>query len=82
MLLITAPEYTGQWAWEDVVDALNETLDLAKQRAAEPTHIENSQFAPYLPATLMAVTKHLITISSNLAMNINADQHMARIEDA
>ena len=39
MLLVTPTEFRGAWQWDDIVDALNDTLTLAKQRAVEPTHL-------------------------------------------
>jgi hypothetical protein len=69
MLLVTPTDFRGAWQWEDLVDALNETLDLAKRRAVEPVHIDQSAYAPFLPATIMAVTMRQLTISANLALN-------------
>jgi hypothetical protein len=69
MLLVTAPEFRGAWQWPDLVDALNETLVLAKLRAVEPRDFESSPYARFLPATIMAVTMGQISISANLALN-------------
>ena len=69
MLLVTPSDFRGAWQWEDLVDALNETLDLAKRRAVEPVHVDQSAYAPFLPATIMAVTMKQLTISANLALN-------------
>jgi hypothetical protein len=69
MLLVTPPEFRGAWQWQDLVDALNETLDLAKLRAVEPKDFESSPYARFLPATMMAVTTSQISISANLAHN-------------
>ena len=52
MLLVTPTDFRGAWQWDDLVDALNETLDLAKRRAVEPEHIDASPYAPFLPATV------------------------------
>ena len=38
MLLVTSASNTGTWQWEDLVGALNETLDLAKKRARRTRH--------------------------------------------
>jgi hypothetical protein len=59
---------TGGWQWEDLVGALNETLDLAKKRALEPAQIEPTPYARLLPATIMAVTLYGISISTALAV--------------
>ena len=36
MLLVTPADVTGGWRWDDLVDALNETLDLAKRARSSP----------------------------------------------
>lgn len=69
MLLVTPPDFTGHWQWQDLIDTLNETLDFAKRRAIEPEQIDTKVYARFLPATLMAVTMYPITIATNLAMN-------------
>ncbi len=69
MLLVTPTAFRGRWQWNDLVDALNETLDLAKVRAVEPTHVDSTPYAHFLPATVMAMTVRQLTISANLAMN-------------
>ncbi len=69
MLLVTPTDFRGAWQWEDLVDALNETLDLAKRRAVEPVHVDRSAYARFLPATIMAVTMRQLTISADLALN-------------
>ncbi len=71
MLLVTPADFTGAWRWDDLVDALNETLDLAKRRAVEPAHIDATPYAWFLPATVMAVTVNQVSISANLALNNN-----------
>ncbi|HET8772912.1 MAG TPA: hypothetical protein VFP80_03945 [Thermoanaerobaculia bacterium] len=69
MLLVTPASLGPQWQWADLVGALHETLDLAKRRAVEPTHIDKTAYAHFLPATIMAVTIRQITMSANLALN-------------
>lgn len=69
MLLVTPPEITGRWEWADLVDALHETLALAKRRAVEPDHIDATSYARFLPASISAVTSHPITIALTLALN-------------
>ncbi|HEX6095403.1 MAG TPA: hypothetical protein VF432_03680 [Thermoanaerobaculia bacterium] len=53
MLLLTPPLTPGAWQWKDVVDALSETLDLAKVRAVEPRHLDDTLYARILPATVL-----------------------------
>jgi hypothetical protein len=69
MLLVTPAEFRGTWRWNDLVDALNETLDLAKRRAIEPAHIDATPYAPFLPATVVATQVHQLTIAADLAFN-------------
>jgi hypothetical protein len=69
MLLVTPAEFRGGWQWEDLVDAVNETLDLARRRAIEPAHLDTLPLAPYLPATVMATQVGELTIAANLALN-------------
>jgi len=66
MLLVTPASNNPQWQWADLVDALNETLDLAKKRAVEPIAIDQTVYSRFLPATVMAATTYAITISTLL----------------
>ena len=69
MLLVTPTDFRGGWQWGDLVDALDETLDRARRRAVEPTHLDGTAYAQLLPATVMAVTMNQLTISAVLAVN-------------
>jgi len=71
MLLVTSPEIKGTWKWEDIIDSITETLEMAKKRAVEPAQIETTGYAQFLPATMMAVTLYWITVATNLAINNN-----------
>jgi hypothetical protein len=53
MLLLTPPLTPGVWQWKDVVDSLSETVDLAKVRAVEPRHLDDTPYARILPATIL-----------------------------
>ncbi|MDQ6701403.1 MAG: hypothetical protein M3Z36_14585 [Acidobacteriota bacterium] len=66
-LLVTPATANGAWQWEDLMGALNETLDLAKSRAVEPVHIDWTGYSPFLPATIMAATLYGISITTTLA---------------
>ena len=70
MLLVTPSDFSGRWQWNDVVDAVNETFDLAKRRAVEPVHLGPTQYARFLPATIAAVTVNQLSISANFAINL------------
>jgi hypothetical protein len=67
ILLVTPATASGTWHWDDLVGALNETLDLAKVRAVEPSQIDGTAYARFLPATVLAVTTYGINISTALA---------------
>ncbi|HMJ46128.1 MAG TPA: hypothetical protein VK498_02300 [Ferruginibacter sp.] len=69
ILLVTPPQITGNWKWNDIIDAMEETLDMAKKRAIEPSQIESSAYAQFLPTTMMTAMMHPITMGVNLAAN-------------
>ncbi len=70
MLLVTPSKFTGSWDWADVVSSMHETLDMAKLRAIEPHHIDQTAYAQFVPATVSAVTAFpFITIALNYAFN-------------
>lgn len=68
MMLAVPPRITGQWQWADLVDAIHETMELARRRAVEPDHIGSTSYGRFLPATISAVTLHPITIALNFAV--------------
>jgi hypothetical protein len=68
ILLVTPAAADGAWHWDDVVGALNETLDLAKKRAIEPAMVDPTMYSRFLPATIMAVTLRGISIATILAV--------------
>ncbi|MGN6274765.1 MAG: hypothetical protein ACTHNP_02395 [Solirubrobacterales bacterium] len=82
ILLVTPATSNGSWQWEDVVGALNETLDLAKKRAIEPAMIDPSAYSRFLPATIMAVTLRGISIATMLAVSSNVLDHVEVKGDA
>jgi hypothetical protein len=69
MLLVTPTDFREGWRWEDLVDALDETLERARRRAVEPVHLEATPYAQLLPATVVASTVNQLTISTVLAVN-------------
>lgn len=71
LLLALPPAYTGGWRWQDLVDTVRETMDLAKKRAIEPDHIDGTAYARFLPAIVSATTLHPITATLNFAFNNN-----------
>jgi len=69
LLLALPPDFTGAWHWNDLVDAVRETMDLARRRAIEPDHIDQTAYSRFLPVILSAVTLHPITASLNFSFN-------------
>jgi len=55
ILLAVTPRETGSWKWDDLVHTLNDTLEMAKNRAVEPEHLENTVFGQILPAILTEI---------------------------
>lgn len=68
MLLVTPTKFQQSWEWQDVVDAVEESFDMAKKRAVEPEQISKTDYPRFLPATISAVTMHPITIAMNYAV--------------
>jgi hypothetical protein len=66
ILVVTPATGTGSWQWDDVLAALNETLDLAKIRTVDPTAVDATPYAMLVPATIVAATMYGISISTSL----------------
>ena len=49
LLLAVPPRQRGHWEWEDLVQTLHETLELAKIRAVEPAHLHDDLYGQLLP---------------------------------
>lgn len=50
ILLAVTPGITNQWEWDDLVHTIIDTVELAKNRAVEPDHIDKSFLNHALPA--------------------------------
>jgi hypothetical protein len=70
LLMAVSPDLTGQWDWDDLMDTLCETLDLAKSRAVEPDHFKDSFLGQVLPTIFAAVSGNGTTPSLDFARNI------------
>jgi hypothetical protein len=68
MLLAVPPTRTGTWNTDDLVAAITETFELARLRAVEPHHLDDTAYAQLLPATVLSATRQPITISTDLAV--------------
>ena len=82
MLLVTSPHLEGDWRWNDLVDAIRETMEEARLRAVEPTQVDDTPYARFLPTTISAATFHPITIMLNLALNNNVYRLINTEKDA
>ena len=67
ILLATPPEFRGEWQWQTLIDMLHETLDFARLRGVETEPIEQTTFAPLLPALVSPITLYPITAALNFA---------------
>jgi hypothetical protein len=76
ILVVTPAGSSGRWQWDDLVGALNETLDLAKLRAVEPSQLGNTPYAVFVPATIMAAHTYNISIGTNLAIANNLSAYL------
>jgi hypothetical protein len=68
-LLALPSSQTGEWSWDELLAAVNDTLDAAKRRAIEPVHLDSTTYSWFLPATVSAYTFPEISISNNLLRN-------------
>jgi hypothetical protein len=68
----------GAWSWGELLAAVTDTLDSAKRRAIEPTHIDTTAYAWFLPATVSAYTFPEISISNNLLRNVRIYEDFVR----
>jgi hypothetical protein len=78
MLLVTPADGGTAWSWDDLRQAVPDTMRLAKQRTVEPVHLEASAAARFLPATVSAITKPGISIG--LALDRNNGVELERLE--
>lgn len=69
LLLVTPSSFTGSWRWEDLVDTLHETLDMAKKRAVEPDHVDGTVYSRFLPPIVSLASPMPLTATLNLALN-------------
>ncbi len=55
ILLAVTPTETGSWSWDDLIYTITETVDLAKNRAVEPEHLEQTYLGQILPGFMYEV---------------------------
>lgn len=69
LLLALPNRFSGQWQWQSLVDTLHSTLDMAKKRAVEPAHVDESVMSLFLPSIVSVTTPMPLTSTLNLALN-------------
>ena len=70
-LLALPAARSGTWSWDELLAAVNDTLDAAKRRAIEPAQVDTTAYSWFLPATMSAYTFPEISISNNLLRNLS-----------
>ena len=68
LLLATPASMTGEWSWQELVASLHEGLEMARLRALEPDHLDQTDYARLLPATVATLTQYPVTIALNYAV--------------
>ena len=69
LLLVTPSQFTGNWRWDDLVDSLHATLDMARKRAVEPDHVDDSVYGRFLPPIVSLASPMPMTATLNLVLN-------------
>jgi hypothetical protein len=69
LLLVTPTNFNHSWQWQDLVNSLHETLDLAKKRAVEPDHVDKTVYSRFLPPIVSLASPLPLTATLNLALN-------------
>jgi hypothetical protein len=69
LLLVTPATEGKNWTWDDLRQAIPDTMQLARQRAVEPVHLDQGVVARFLPATITAITTHGISIGLSYAVS-------------
>jgi hypothetical protein len=80
ILLCLPPVFTGGWCWDDLVDCVVETMDLARKRAIEPDQVDDLPYGRFLPAVVSAVTLYPITAAINFAETNGLSTVLATIQ--
>jgi len=79
MLLVVQPRaQAADWTMDDLLGAVNETLDLAKKRTVEPASLALTPLATVLPAVVAPVAQQAVTLTLDLG-RVNAS---ARFSEA
>jgi hypothetical protein len=77
MLMLTPATWNGAWSWDDIVAGIDETFALARIRAVEPSHLDDTALAQFLPATVASVTTSGLLLAANYAL-LNVEASISR----
>ncbi len=80
MLLVTPTKLSGNWTWNDLVDALTYTFDAARSRAIEPGQIDTTAFASFLPAVLGAESISPFSLVLDNKVHYMAEEYVRNFE--
>lgn len=69
LILALPATIDGSWSWDDLVDTLHETLDMAKKRTVEPSQLMSTPYGAFLPAVIGSVAVNPVFQQVNFAMN-------------
>jgi hypothetical protein len=76
LLLALAPHLEREWRWDDLVAAVLETFDMARERVIDTDQIDATSWAQMLPALVTPVTPKNTTASLNLLKNAASLLHL------
>ncbi|PBQ33646.1 hypothetical protein CNR22_18310 [Sphingobacteriaceae bacterium] len=71
IILAVTPEIKSSWAWNDLMDTLNETIQMAQIRAVEPDMIQDSPLSQVLPAIMAQISGGGSDVSPSLDFGKN-----------
>ena len=71
IILAVTPEIKSSWAWNDLMDTLNETIQMAQIRAVEPDMIQDSPLSQVLPAIMAQISGGGTDVSPSLDFGKN-----------
>ena len=67
VLVVVPPERRGFWRWEDLVVALHDTLELAKNRTVELDHLQHDLYGQILPGIVGELVPEALSTSAEEA---------------
>jgi hypothetical protein len=76
-LLLTSPTWEGRWQWDDLLQGVIDTFDLARLRAVEPDQLLDTPLGQFVPATIAAVTTTGLNLAAIFAL-VNAQAAVKR----